>query len=122
MTKGQEAAARGWLHRLGFSIPSAEQHGATHFLEDPLRNGVLLCDLVMLLDADCTLDGGVHRRPATIGAARDNLRRALQQLRQLRQAQVPACYLWDAEGACNALAPPAPALLLLVLLSTCKPS
>ena len=98
VTKAQENAVRAWLHGMGFDVAiTAARDQRRHFLDDVLRNGVLLCDLVQTLEP--TRDRlRVFRRPKTLQQARENTIRALHRLQHLQQAQLPQCYVSDPDG------------------------
>ena len=75
-----EGEVRAWLTELRFGHFLG--HGSRHFLEDPFKNGVLLCELVSLLEGIDTLQA--NKRPSTVAAARENVESALAVLRAQR--------------------------------------
>ncbi len=79
-----EATVRHRLRKLGFDIPSRARLASSNpgLLQDPLRNGTLLCTLVELLDPRCKLKG-VAEAPDTVDAAVGNVKIAFAELRRL---------------------------------------
>ena len=79
-----EVAVRRRLRKLGFDIPSRARLASsnTGLLQDPLRNGTLLCTLVEQLDPRCTLSGVAHA-PDSLAAAVRNVDIAFSELRRL---------------------------------------
>lgn len=75
-----EGEVRTWLTEL--QLGHYLGHGNRHFLEDPFKNGVLLCELVARLEGIETLKA--NKRPGTVAAARENVESALSILRSQR--------------------------------------
>lgn len=73
-----------WLRGLGFE--SMLNSGNVSLLQDPVRNGVLLCKLVSLLENTRFLR--VHGQPSNMNNAKENIEKALTLLRD-RRSGVP---------------------------------
>lgn len=75
-----ESEVRAWLTdlKLGHFLG----HDSHHFLEDPFKNGVLLCELVSLLEGVEGLKA--NKKPLNVAAARENVESALSILRSQR--------------------------------------
>lgn len=86
-----ESEVRRWLLNMGFALTD---HGtAMPTLADPMRNGVLLCELVAFLEG--TPISGYAQKPKSLDSARANFEAALTVLR--RRPQIPPVYLWQTE-------------------------
>jgi hypothetical protein len=83
-SRTDETTVRHRLRKLGFDIPSRARLIASNagLLQDPLRNGTLLCALVERLDPRCKLRG-VAREPDSVDAAVANVEIAFSELRRL---------------------------------------
>lgn len=79
-----ETTVRLRLRKMGFDLPSRARLATlnTSLLQDPLRNGTLLCSLVERLDPRCKLKG-VARAPDSVDAAIVNVQIAFAELRRL---------------------------------------
>jgi hypothetical protein len=92
ISQSMEKEVRSWLSDLHFDI--LEKDEKAHAMEDPFRNGTLLCDLVNILE-DSPIQK-ISRHPKTVIAARGNVERALAVLR--RKNNIPSQYLWNPDG------------------------
>jgi hypothetical protein len=101
VTSQQENLTRGWLHRLGFDVAPSDAEGG-HFLDDPLRNGVFLCQLFQALEpeaaAHAQVDRLVYRRPTSIRQVQENVARGLWLFKIRRSPPIPSAYLRDPDG------------------------
>ena len=79
-----EVAVRKRLHKLGVDVPPRARPTSSNpgLLQDPLRNGTLLCTLVEQLDPRCKLSGVAHT-PDSLAAAVRNVDMAFSELRRL---------------------------------------
>ena len=85
---------REWLKSLRLGVTPREE--AAELLANPLRNGVLLSDVMTVLVGAPPL-GRRERRPRTLTAARANVERALVPLRTMPDA-IPPSLTWSTEG------------------------
>ena len=83
-----ESEVRAWLTELKLSHHLGHDH--RHFLEDPFKNGVLLCELVSKLEGLETIK--VNKHPKSIMEARENVEKALGVLRE-RRVELPGALL-----------------------------
>eukprot|EP00743_Colponemidia_sp_Colp-15_P013000 GILK01014960.1.p1 GENE.GILK01014960.1~~GILK01014960.1.p1 ORF type:complete len:790 (+),score=123.52 GILK01014960.1:179-2371(+) len=93
ITSERQQEVRRWLRDLGIHLQPELEDGP--FFEDPLRNGILLCELVGLLENTKLL--GVNKHPRVVKAALDNVEKALAFLREKRP-NVPIYLLWQSEA------------------------
>jgi hypothetical protein len=84
VSQGTKEDVKAWLSRLKLNYLVG--HDGRHFLQDPMRNGVLLCELVSILEK-ATLHG-VQWKPCSAQAALDNVEMALVVLREKRPVSV----------------------------------
>jgi len=85
---------REWLRSLRLGVLAREE--AADLLNNPLRNGVLLSDLMTVLVGAPAL-GRRDRCPRTLAVARANVERALVPLRTMPGA-IPPTLTWSTEG------------------------
>ena len=85
---------REWLRSLRLGVLAREE--AADLLNNPLRNGVLLSDLMTVLVGAPPL-GRRDRCPRTLAVARANVERALVPLRTMPGA-IPPTLTWSTEG------------------------
>ena len=90
----RDEEVREWLRSLRLGVLPREE--AAELLSNPLRNGVLLSDLMTVLVGAPPL-GRRERRPRTLAAARANVERALVPLRTMPNA-IPPSLAWSTEG------------------------
>lgn len=118
VTRVQMQKTYEWLYTLGLSVREGEggvllpsRKGfdagcdgdtALPLFEDRLRNGELLCDLVGVLETNAAIHSKlpqlVHRKPASIALALDNINRAIWLLRIRKCPPIPAVYLSHASA------------------------
>jgi hypothetical protein len=84
VSQGTKEEVKAWLSKLKLNYLVG--HDGRHFLQDPMRNGVLLCELVSILEK-ATLHG-VQWKPCSAQAALDNVEMALVVLREKRPVSV----------------------------------
>jgi hypothetical protein len=108
VTVHQQAAVRLWLYHIGIVLPLPEASvpdKVPHFLDDPSRNGVLLCRLLKILEpaaaAHAHLDQLVHLKPTTLAEATENIRRAFWLLKLRKSPPIPERYLIDIDAVLN---------------------
>jgi len=98
VTTQQEAATRAWLHNLGFTLLPNDGE-KKHFLEDPLRNGLFLHDLLQFLEPEAAAHAQCERllctKPTSLRQAQENVSRALWVFKMRRSPPIPAKYLSD---------------------------
>ena len=92
MTPDVIFSTKEWLSGLGFQ--SELNVGNVSLLQDPVRNGVLLCKLVSLLENTRFLR--VHSSPKAMNEAKENIEKACTLLRD-RRSGVPRRLLRQSE-------------------------
>ena len=84
ITKAMEVKLKQWLSTL--KLNHYLGHDSKHYLVDPMKNGVLLCELVSTLEKTRLV--GVNKAPGNAQAVRENVEKALCLLRE-RKLNIP---------------------------------
>lgn len=93
ITEKQIESVKAWLHQLGFEV----SQDRPELLQDPLRNGVLLCQLLELLESRVGILQ-YHKKTTSVHAARENVTSGLEQLFKLKDKVIPDAYFFHGES------------------------
>eukprot|EP00798_Chlamydomonas_sp_ICE-L_P011877 gene11877-14983_t len=88
---GQQTQTRKWLGSLGLNVSRQEENAP--FVDNPMRNGVLLCELASVMSGR-PIQAHVHVSPSTLEAAQHNILHALDHqglLADVRQDTEEGC-------------------------------
>ncbi|KAL0055424.1 hypothetical protein WJX82_000300 [Trebouxia sp. C0006] len=89
----EEQTTRSWLREAGLAVLVPDERAA--LMDNPLRNGLLLCDLAGALEG--RIVWGVNRKPRTLSSARGNIMAALGHLGMLTAQTCPTGLLHEVE-------------------------
>jgi len=92
ITKEMEGRVKQWIS--GLKLSHLLGHENKHYLVDPLKNGVLICELVSTLEK--TRMQGVNKAPGSAQSVRENVEKALCILRE-RKLNLPLPLLRQGE-------------------------
>ncbi|KAH9117971.1 hypothetical protein LEN26_012305 [Aphanomyces euteiches] len=92
ITHEQTTRVREWLTSMGIMLPT-ESHP---LLQDPLRNGSLLCNLLNRM-GNLSKPIKAHNKPTALHQAKENVFLALSALRQLNFPSIPPVYIAKSE-------------------------
>ncbi|KAL0031718.1 hypothetical protein WJX79_003002 [Trebouxia sp. C0005] len=89
----EEQTTRSWLREAGLAVLPPDERAT--LMDNPLRNGLLLCDLAGALEGRFVW--GVNRKPRTLSSARGNIMAALGHLGMLTAQTCPTGMLHEVE-------------------------
>ncbi|KAL0028514.1 hypothetical protein WJX77_011256 [Trebouxia sp. C0004] len=91
----EEQTTRSWLREAGLAVLVPDERAA--LMDNPVRNGLLLCDLAGALEG--RIVWGVNRKPRTLSSARGNIMAALGHLGMLTAQTCPTGLLHEGRQA-----------------------